>query len=260
MKPSRARPAGRASHRRDPARTIDSSESKEHDRAIFVGVPQSVRPPLCPRYHALQGELMVTENGEDERGARPTNNSTGLTALARQNPDGTPDYHGWPDRFGFLDSTQAGLNPVGGPADDNPFARRGQEPVRHVLAFLLRNPSPRQSPSRAPVAGGRRPRLRPQGLRIQPRQARCRALCQWRGRLRLLEVERARRPVTISSRQFQRARSTPSPFALAVCLQLLPGRPDPDPRPRPGLCRGGEQAFVSAIRGSNQPHHRHVRP
>src|SRR5262249_25038584 len=36
----------------------------------------------------------------------------------QQNADGSPDYHGWPDRFGFLESTQAVFNPVGGPGDD----------------------------------------------------------------------------------------------------------------------------------------------
>jgi hypothetical protein len=38
--------------------------------------------------------------------------------LARQNPDGSPDYHGWPDRFGFLPSSQAVYNPIGGTSDD----------------------------------------------------------------------------------------------------------------------------------------------
>jgi hypothetical protein len=37
--------------------------------------------------------------------------------LARQNPDGSPDYHGWPDRYGFLPASQAVFNPVGGPGD-----------------------------------------------------------------------------------------------------------------------------------------------
>jgi glucose/arabinose dehydrogenase len=73
---------------------------------------------FAPKDHALQGQLFVTENGEDERGARPTNNSPDRLAIAKQNKDGSPDYHGWPDRFGFLDSTQAVFNPVGGPGDD----------------------------------------------------------------------------------------------------------------------------------------------
>src|SRR2546426_11343520 len=62
--------------------------------------------------------MVVTENGEDERGARPTENAPDRLHLARQNHDGSPDYHGWPDRFGFLDSTQAVFNPTGGPGDD----------------------------------------------------------------------------------------------------------------------------------------------
>ena len=89
---------------------------------------------FAPKDHALKGGLLVTENGEDERGARPVNNSPDRLALAQQNPDGSPDYHGWPDRFGFLDSTQALYNPVGGPGDDNPIAVVGK-PVEPVLAF-----------------------------------------------------------------------------------------------------------------------------
>ena len=94
--------------------------------------PYGIR--FAPDDHALKGGLFVTENGEDERGARPTNNSPDRLHLAQQNPDGSPDYHGWPDRFGFLDSTQAVFNPVGGPGDDNPAAVVGK-PVQPVLAF-----------------------------------------------------------------------------------------------------------------------------
>ena len=78
--------------------------------------PYGIR--FAPEDHALKGGLFVTENGEDERGARPANNAPDRLALAQQNADGSPDYHGWPDRFGFLDSTQAVFNPVGGPGDD----------------------------------------------------------------------------------------------------------------------------------------------
>jgi len=98
---------------------------------------------FAPEDHALEGGLFVTENGEDERGARPTNNAPDRLQLARQNRDGSPDFHGWPDRFGFLDSTQAVFNPVGGPGDDlQPAARVIAEdtPVRHVLAFLPQPP------------------------------------------------------------------------------------------------------------------------
>jgi len=94
--------------------------------------PYGIR--FAPHDHALKGGLFVTENGEDERGARPTNNAPDRLHLAQQNRDGSPDYHGWPDRFGFLDSTQAVFNPVGGPGDDNPAAVVGK-PVQHVLAF-----------------------------------------------------------------------------------------------------------------------------
>src|SRR5712691_826934 len=94
--------------------------------------PYGIR--FAPDIHALNGGLFVTENGEDERGARPTNNSPDRLHLAQQNPDGSPDYHGWPDRFGFLDSTQAVFNPVGGPGDDNAAAVVGK-PVQPVLAF-----------------------------------------------------------------------------------------------------------------------------
>src|SRR6202011_233951 len=64
------------------------------------------------------GGLLVGEDGADERGARPSNNAPDPLQLARQNKDGTPDYHGWPDRYGFLPTSQAVFNPVGGPADD----------------------------------------------------------------------------------------------------------------------------------------------
>src|SRR5438132_12409550 len=94
--------------------------------------PYGIR--FAPDNHALKGGLFVTENGEDERGARPTNNSPDRLQLAQQNRDGSPDYHGWPDRFGFLDSTQAVFNPVGGPGDDNQLAAVGK-PVQPVLAF-----------------------------------------------------------------------------------------------------------------------------
>src|SRR5438034_513480 len=94
--------------------------------------PYGIR--FAPDDHALKGGLFVTENGEDERGARPTNNSPDRLQLAQQNRDGSPDFHGWPDRSGCLDSTQAVFNPVGGPGDDNAAALVGK-PVQHVLAF-----------------------------------------------------------------------------------------------------------------------------
>ena len=97
---------------------------------------------FAPADHALQGKLFVTENGEDERGARPTNNAPDRLQIAQQHRDGRPDYHGWPDRFGFLDSTQAVFNPVGGPGDDNAAAVVG----RPVLPVLDHFPQPPVAP------------------------------------------------------------------------------------------------------------------
>jgi glucose/arabinose dehydrogenase len=73
---------------------------------------------FAPENHVLKGGLLVGEDGADERGARPSNNAPDNLQLAQQNADGTPDYHGWPDRYGFLPSSQAVFNPIGGPGDD----------------------------------------------------------------------------------------------------------------------------------------------
>jgi glucose/arabinose dehydrogenase len=73
---------------------------------------------FAPNDHPLAGGLLVGEDGADERGARPSNGAPDPLQLARQNADGSPDYHGWPDRYGFLPSSQAVFNPVGGPGDD----------------------------------------------------------------------------------------------------------------------------------------------
>jgi glucose/arabinose dehydrogenase len=94
---------------------------------------------FSPNDHPLKGQLLISENGEDERGSRPVNNAPDRVAVARQNADGSPEWHGWPDRFGFLDSTQAVFNPVGGPADDNPAFVVGK-PVLPILAFPPQQP------------------------------------------------------------------------------------------------------------------------
>jgi hypothetical protein len=73
---------------------------------------------FAPNDHPLARGLLVGENGADDAGARPSNNTPDALHLARQNPDGTPDYHGWPDRYGFLPTSQAVFNPTGGPAED----------------------------------------------------------------------------------------------------------------------------------------------
>ncbi|TMG84695.1 MAG: hypothetical protein E6H78_08995 [Betaproteobacteria bacterium] len=107
---------------------------------------------FAPENHPLHGQMLVGEDGPDERGARPSNGAPDNLHIARQNPDGTPDYHGWPDRFGFLPSSQAVFNPIGGPSDDlcvfdpaNPPSKctvaslalilSEDVPIRDVLAF-----------------------------------------------------------------------------------------------------------------------------
>jgi len=99
-------------------------------RPISYGYRNPFGIRFAPHNHPLGGALLITENGEDERGARPTNNSPDRLQVW----NGGLDYHGWPDRFGFLASTQSVFNPVGGPADDNPAAVVGK-PVRPLLRF-----------------------------------------------------------------------------------------------------------------------------
>jgi hypothetical protein len=111
---------------------------------------------FAPDNHVLKGGLLVGEDGADERGARPSNNAPDVLSLAQQNKDGSPDYHGWPDRYGFLASSQAVFNPIGGPADDlctsppnTPFPAciptvlKEDVPIADVLAFP---PQPITSP------------------------------------------------------------------------------------------------------------------
>jgi len=121
-----------------------SGNPQKHVEPVSWGYRNPFGLRFAPENHALQGGLFVTENGEDERGARPANNAPDRLALARQNRDGSPDFHGWPDRFGFLDSTQAVFNPVGGPGDDlQPAARVIAEdtPVRRVLDHFPQPPT-----------------------------------------------------------------------------------------------------------------------
>jgi hypothetical protein len=73
---------------------------------------------FAPDDHPLAGQLLVGEDGPDERGARPSNGAPEVLSVDYQDPAGTPVYHGWPDRFGFLASSQAVFNPVGGASDD----------------------------------------------------------------------------------------------------------------------------------------------
>jgi hypothetical protein len=73
---------------------------------------------FAPDDHPLAGALLVGADGADERGARPSSGAPEELSIDAQNPDGSPNYHGWPDRYGFLPSSQAVFNPVGGPGDD----------------------------------------------------------------------------------------------------------------------------------------------
>jgi hypothetical protein len=73
---------------------------------------------FAPEDHPLRGQLLVGEDGADERGARPSNGAPEVLSVDQQNADGTPVYHGWPDRYGFLAASQAVFNPVGGASDD----------------------------------------------------------------------------------------------------------------------------------------------
>jgi glucose/arabinose dehydrogenase len=73
---------------------------------------------FAPDDHPLAGQLLVAEDGPDERGARPSNGAPEVLSVDYQDPAGTPVYHGWPDRFGFLATSQAVFNPVGGASDD----------------------------------------------------------------------------------------------------------------------------------------------
>ena len=107
--------------------------------------PYAIRFP--PKDHPLDGGILAGMDGADERGNRPSNNAPDELHLGRQNPDGSPDYHGWPDRYGGLPTSQAVFNPIGGPSDDlcpAPFDQAacvaaltaaGDIPIRDVLAF-----------------------------------------------------------------------------------------------------------------------------
>ncbi|NIV52832.1 MAG: hypothetical protein GWN53_13280 [Gammaproteobacteria bacterium] len=102
---------------------------------------------FAPDGHPLRGALLITENGEDERGARPTNQAPDRLHVVSKKAikKGELDFHGWPDRFGFLDSTQAIFTPIGGPGDDNP-AGPGSPVGQPVAPLLQKPPQPPVSP------------------------------------------------------------------------------------------------------------------
>jgi glucose/arabinose dehydrogenase len=107
--------------------------------------PYAIRFP--PKDHPLDGGILAGMDGADERGNRPSNNAPEELHLGRQNPDGSPDYHGWPDRYGGLPTSQRVYNPEGGRNDDvcpAPFdqatclanlVKANAIPIQDVLAF-----------------------------------------------------------------------------------------------------------------------------
>jgi hypothetical protein len=92
---------------------------------------------FAPDDHPLAGQLLVGEDGADERGARPSNGAPEVLSVDHQNTDGTPIYHGWPDRYGFLAASQAVFNPVGGAADDLCVFDAGNPPSFCTPASLV---------------------------------------------------------------------------------------------------------------------------
>jgi glucose/arabinose dehydrogenase len=94
---------------------------------------------FAPDGHQLAGGLLVSENGEDRRGPRPVLNAPDrLHVVPKKVTRGGLDFHGWPDQFGFLDSTQRLFIPDGG-GGDFPPATAGQT-VQHLLQVPPQKP------------------------------------------------------------------------------------------------------------------------
>ena len=94
---------------------------------------------FAPDHHVLDGGLLVSENGEDQRGPRPVLNAPDrLHVVPKKVTRGGLDFHGWPDLFGFLDSTQSLFIPDAG-GGDNPAASAGQT-VQHLLQVPPQRP------------------------------------------------------------------------------------------------------------------------
>ena len=132
---------------------LNKSNPQENIEPFSWGYRNGYAIRFAPDNHALKGGLLVGEDGPDERGARPSNNAPDVLSLAQQNKDGSPDYHGWPDRYGFLASSQAVYNPVGGPADDVscPSANAPRLSRSATCLHSRRNQSRHRWPSRPPT-------------------------------------------------------------------------------------------------------------
>jgi glucose/arabinose dehydrogenase len=100
------------------AARLDVSNPTSTIRPFSWGYRNGYAIRFAPDDHVLKGRMLVGEDGADERGARPSNNAPDALHIAQANKDGSPDYHGWPDRYGFLNSNQHTFDPVGGPGDD----------------------------------------------------------------------------------------------------------------------------------------------
>ena len=81
---------------------------------------------FAPDDHPLAGQLLVGEDGADERGARPSNGAPEVLSVDYQDPAGTPVYHGWPDRYGFLATTRSAEHPT--------ISASSMQPIRRVSA------------------------------------------------------------------------------------------------------------------------------
>ena len=184
---------------------LDSDQPDQTIEPYSWGYRNGYALRFAPRNHALQGQLLVGEDGADERGARPSNNAPDNLQLAIPNPDGSPDYHGWPDQYGFLSASQAVFNPIGGPGDDlcapDPtnlpstctaasLAQLLEEnvPIKPVLAFP---PQPITSPLATEAADFfvHRHRFRARILRARTGSAGCGPI-RAGGRFRLLRAQR----------------------------------------------------------------------
>jgi hypothetical protein len=97
---------------------LDSEHPENTIEPFSWGYRNGYAIRFSPMNHALGGDMLVGEDGADERGARPSNNAPERLQIARKADEGGPDYHGWPDVYGFFSTSQAIYNPVGGPGDD----------------------------------------------------------------------------------------------------------------------------------------------
>src|SRR5262249_61526697 len=78
---------------------LSASDPKSTIQPFSWGYRNPFGLRFAPGSHPLRGGLLVTEDGEPERGARPTNNAPERLHIANLSRDGTPDYHRCPHRL-----------------------------------------------------------------------------------------------------------------------------------------------------------------